>query len=289
MVGELIRDQSGLYYVETQRDRGLVTMLARSACNQVAALTPTPDVVPAPTPTPAPAPLSPAEKKRQAAQAQNEAAKALAEAARLEAETARIKIEAEAEAIRRKEELAAKLERDKAEQAAKLERDKAEHDARLARERAEWEDKLNILLGSKTEFERIAIPLKIRGNSMRLNVGLGDQVLTMLLDTGATSSLITNALASSLIKDEHARYIGMTEFKTASGEIVKAKEIIINEVKIGDQVVRDVRASVVPGDVELLLGLNVLNKFGLYAIDSRNSQLIFTAKKEKAVAVKEEG
>lgn len=118
---------------------------------------------------------------------------------------------------------------------------------------------------------------------MRLNVGLGDQVLTMLLDTGASSTLISSSLALSLIRDDQARFVGDTKFTMASGEVVRAKEIVIKEVKIGNQIVRDVKAAAIPGEIDLLLGVDVLNAIGPYLIDSQNSQLIFAfASKENA-------
>src|SRR5262249_799907 len=128
------------------------------------------------------------------------------------------------------------------------------------------------------QIKKEIISLKIKNNTMRLNVGLGDQVVTMLLDTGATASLITSSLASSLIRDDQARYVGPTKMTTASGEVVSPKRIVIYEVKLANQVVRNVKAMVMPGDIELLLGVDVLNSIGPYLIDSPNSQLIFTVK-----------
>src|SRR5262249_1702561 len=69
--------------------------------------------------------------------------------------------------------------------------------------------------------------------------------------------------------------VGDTKFTMASGEVVRAKEIVIKEVKIGNQFVRDVKAAAIPGEIDLLLGVDVLNAIGPYLIDSQNSQLIF--------------
>src|SRR5262249_56720318 len=106
------------------------------------------------------------------------------------------------------------------------------------------------------------IPLKVKNNVMRLNVGLGDQVLTMLLDTGASSTLISSSLALSLIRDDQARFVGDTKFTMASGEGVRAKEIVINEMKIGNQIVRDFKAAEITGGIELLYDCCVLNAIG---------------------------
>src|SRR5262249_55252733 len=207
MVGELGRDYQGqAYYMETQYDRGRITMKTRSACSQIAALT-SPQInspeVPAQTvPQPQPEPkLTPAEAKRKAAEEKRKEAEAAAEDARKQTEW-------EAEQKRKEAELTAwqaEQARKQAEAAAEQARKQAEWEAEQARKQAEWEDRRNILLGQKAQIEKVVIPLKIKNNSMRLNVGLGDQVVAMLLDTGAASSLITNSLASSLIRDDQAR------------------------------------------------------------------------------------
>jgi hypothetical protein len=65
---------------------------------------------------------------------------------------------------------------------------------------------------------------------------------------------------------------------TASGEVVTTREILIKEMWLGNQVVRNVKASAISGDIDLLLGANVLNAIGPYTVDVQNSQLVFTTK-----------
>jgi clan AA aspartic protease (TIGR02281 family) len=248
--------------METQYDRGRVTMKTRSACSVMTAAISPPIAGPGPYRLDGqvqPVPPHPAQPTA-------------------------------AEDKRRQAELAAEQKRKEAELAAEQQRKQAEWETEQQRKQAEWEaeqERRKTLLNPQIKKEIIS--LKIKNNTMRLNVGLGDQVVTMLLDTGATASLITSSLASSLIRDDQARYVGPTKMTTASGEVVSAKEIVIYEVKLGNQVVRNVKAMVMPGDIELLLGVDVLNSIGPYLIDSPNSQLIFTVKTAAAdVADKKE-
>jgi clan AA aspartic protease (TIGR02281 family) len=275
MVGELRRDSQGqAYYMETQYDRGRVTMKTRSACSvMTAAISP---------PIAGPGPYQPLDGQVQPVPPQP-AQPTAAEDKRRQAELA-------AEEKRKEAELAAEQQRKQAEWETEQQRKQAEWEIDRKKKQAEWEaeqERRKTLLNPQIKKEIIS--LKIKNNTMRLNVGLGDQVVTMLLDTGATASLITSSLASSLIRDDQARYVGPTKMTTASGEVVSAKEIVIYELKLGNQVVRNVKAMVMPGDIELLLGVDVLNSIGPYLIDSPNSQLIFTVKTAAAdVADKKE-
>jgi predicted aspartyl protease len=278
MSGEVSRDYRGqLTYTETQADRGSVTMQTRSICN-VGTLTAI-----APAITTAPATTGPSLAEQLAAKQ-----------AEQEAEQRRKQAEQEAEQRRQQAALEAEQQRQRAaEQAAEQKRKHAEWEAEQKRKQAEWEAQQarvrDALLNHKLQqldapgVRKEIIPLKVKNNVMRLNVGLGDQVLTMLLDTGASSTLISSSLALSLIRDDQARFVGDTKFTTASGEVVRAKEIVIKEVKIGNQIVRDVKAAAIPGEIDLLLGVDVLNAIGPYLIDSQKSQLIFAfASKENA-------
>jgi predicted aspartyl protease len=294
MSGEVSRDYRGqLTYTETQADRGRVTMQTRSICN-VGTLTAT-----APATTTAPAATA------QATTGPSLAEQLAAKQAEQEAEQRRKQAEQEAEQRRQQAALEAEQQRQRAAaQAAEQKRKQAEWEAEQKRKQAEWEVAQqrnqaeweaqqarvrDALLNHKLQqldapgVKKEIIPLKVKNNVMRLNVGLGDQVLTMLLDTGASSTLISSSLALSLIRDDQARFVGDTKFTMASGEVVRAKEIVIKEVKIGNQIVRDVKAAAIPGETDLLLGVDVLNAIGPYLIDSQNSQLIFAfASKENA-------
>jgi predicted aspartyl protease len=280
MIGELGRDYQGVYYMETQYSGGQITMKTRSPCSQITAMTnPQPPVFqPAPAPAPQPQ-MTPAEAKRAAARAAAEERRLAAEEARRAVEAERQEAERAAEAERQAAERKAEAERKKAQWEAEQKRKQSEWEMEQEKKRIEWEaeqKRRNVLLDP--QYKKVIVPLKIQGNSMRLNVGLGDQVLSMLLDTGATSSLITNSLAISLIRDGQASYAGYSKMITASGEVVTTREVMIKEMWLGNQVVKNVQASAISGDIDLLLGANVLNAIGPYTVDVQNKQLVFTTK-----------
>jgi clan AA aspartic protease (TIGR02281 family) len=258
MSGEVVRDYGGqLTYTETQADRGRVTMRTRSICNVGTLTVPSNPAQTSTTTSTGPS----LEELKEAEERQKAAA------------------EREAEQRRKQAEWEAQQKRIQEDWDAKQRRKQAEWEAQQARIRDALLNQQLDAPGVKKEI----IPLKVKNNAMRLNVGLGDQVVTMLLDTGATSTLISSSLALSLIRDDQAQIVGDSKFATASGEVVRAKEIVIKEVKIGNQLVRNVKAAAIPGEIDLLLGVDVLNAIGPYLIDSQNGKLIFAfASKESA-------
>jgi clan AA aspartic protease (TIGR02281 family) len=129
----------------------------------------------------------------------------------------------------------------------------------------------------KPVAKRDVVPINVQNNSATLNVGLGNQTVTMLLDTGATTSTVTEAVADALVRGGHARWTGEERYKMANGSVTSAMTILIREVRIGTHVVRDVKASVSPNHAEMLLGLSVLSAIGSFTIDTRTGELSFVA------------
>jgi clan AA aspartic protease (TIGR02281 family) len=117
----------------------------------------------------------------------------------------------------------------------------------------------------------------IEGKGVSLNVGIGQHTVTMLLDTGATTTAITDDLANALIRDGHGRWLGERQYRMANGAIVFAQTLIINEVRLGRHVVRNVQASVVPNGTTMLLGFPVIDQIGPFQINTRTRELIFEA------------
>lgn len=66
----------------------------------------------------------------------------------------------------------------------------------------------------------------------------------------------------------------------ATGERHESQIVILREIKLGDFVLKNVRASIVPNQkAPLLLGQNVLNKFGTMEIDNDRKLLILKSYK----------
>jgi clan AA aspartic protease (TIGR02281 family) len=127
----------------------------------------------------------------------------------------------------------------------------------------------------KPVAKRSSIPLNVQNDSMMLNVGLGTQTVTMMLDTGATSSVVTEAVANILVRNGHARWTGEEQFSMADGSVRTAQTILISEVRIGSHVVRNMRAAVTSNRTDMLLGFSVLKAIGPFTIDTRTNELIF--------------
>ncbi|MCK2183950.1 retropepsin-like aspartic protease family protein [Halomonas getboli] len=89
---------------------------------------------------------------------------------------------------------------------------------------------------------------------------LNGEPVTMLLDTGATQVAVPADLAERL--DLPLR--GAASFSTANGR-VRGHLTILDEVRLGGLVARDVRGSVVPGleGDTVLLGMSFLGRFEL--------------------------
>ena len=287
MVGELRQDSQGRpYYSETVYVNGTVRMQSSSFCTQTAGLTPTPQQQQQLQTLAQAEAARQAEEARQQAIAQAEQAKKEAE---LKAEQAKKQAELKAEQDRKQKEWQAEQDRKQAEWKAEQDRKYAEWKAEQEQKQAEWAARHPQSLPpvvvepkatdpAKAEpvaIKREVVPLKIVNNTVMINVGLGDQVVTMVLDTGATSSQVTGTMAANLVRDGQARWDGTARYRMADGSIGTARVIVIYEVKIGSHVVRNVTASVVNSDTEMLLGYDVVKTLGPTMIDHENKQLTF--------------
>ena len=112
------------------------------------------------------------------------------------------------------------------------------------------------------------------GASAMIDVVLGVQPLRMLLDTGATTCLISEAIAARLVRDVYGVRQETGRFKMADGMIRTLPVFIINEVQIGRHTIRNVPAGVSSrGDV--ILAFPVVNAIAPFTIDTRARVLIF--------------
>jgi predicted aspartyl protease len=107
-----------------------------------------------------------------------------------------------------------------------------------------------------------------------VDVYLGDRLVTMTLDTGASMVSIPSNIAYSLLSAGGGSIIGMVNSTIADGSVHQEPEINIYKVTIGGRTLENVHATIAPDNAMMLLGTNVLNRFGKYSIDTTNNQLI---------------
>jgi predicted aspartyl protease len=112
------------------------------------------------------------------------------------------------------------------------------------------------------------------GASAMIDVVLGIQPLRMLLDTGATTCLVSEDIATRIVRDGYGVRQEAARFKMADGAIRTLPTLLIREVQIGRHTVRNVWAGV-SSTGEMLLAFPVVNAIAPFTIDTRARLLIF--------------
>lgn len=102
--------------------------------------------------------------------------------------------------------------------------------------------------------------------------------LRFIFDTGASSICISPAEATVLYRQGTLRkedVLDVEYFQDATGRISEGTKINLREVKIGNMVLENVKATVVDNvNAPLLLGQTVLERFGRIEIDNENNEII---------------
>jgi clan AA aspartic protease (TIGR02281 family) len=113
----------------------------------------------------------------------------------------------------------------------------------------------------------------VGGHKVDVTLGIGTPE-TMLIDTGATIVSLPQDIADQLISIGDAVVITEGRFTTADGTTSTQNIIDIGRFTIGGRTIYHVKAGVGPIGSMMLLGTNVLNRFGKYSVDPANNQLI---------------
>jgi clan AA aspartic protease (TIGR02281 family) len=121
------------------------------------------------------------------------------------------------------------------------------------------------------------ISLKVEGNIMVLTVSIAGEVVSMVLDSGASDVTISKDLENKLTEKgiiTKSDYLDPCLYKLADGRIVTSNRLMIPFLKVGSFVVKNVICSISPtGDV-LLLGKSFLDRFSKWSIDNDKHELI---------------
>ena len=122
-----------------------------------------------------------------------------------------------------------------------------------------------------------SVPIKVSSNTVFIDVVLGGYPTRMVLDTGATRSVISYSLAQKIVQSGGGHWLGKSKSQIADGSIVEHWNIMIDEVRIGDHIIRNVPAEVQDqnNNSDMLLGFSTLNQIGAFTIDASKGELIF--------------
>ena len=122
------------------------------------------------------------------------------------------------------------------------------------------------------------IPLESADGVYYITAKVNDIPMKFIFDTGASSISMSETEAAFLYKQgtlTEEDFQGKVNFQDAKGEVTQGLVVKLRKVQIGDRVLNNVEASIVPNQsAPLLLGQSVLQKFGKLSIDNRNKQLI---------------
>ena len=122
------------------------------------------------------------------------------------------------------------------------------------------------------------IPLEYGNGVYYISAIVNDVPMKFVFDTGASSISMSETEAAFLYKQgtlTEEDFQGMVNLRDAEGEVTEGLVVKLRKVQVGDRVLKNVEASIVPNqNAPLLLGQSVLQKFGKLSIDNRNKQLI---------------
>jgi clan AA aspartic protease (TIGR02281 family) len=121
------------------------------------------------------------------------------------------------------------------------------------------------------------------GGTYNLTCEVNDLAMSFTLDTGCSDVSLSSVESQFMLKNGYLTekdLKGKSYYINATGERHESQVVILREIKLGDFVLKNVRASIVPNQkAPLLLGQNVLNKFGTMEIDNDRKLLILKSYK----------
>src|SRR5690554_4215387 len=114
-------------------------------------------------------------------------------------------------------------------------------------------------------------------NRKFISVMIGEKPYHFLLDTGASSSLISKTIINDLLANgtiSSQNFLGKSVGKVADGSIVNTEIWSIPSFKIGNREIKNITIGVIDkANVESLLGMDVLNKLDILKIDLMNDKI----------------
>jgi hypothetical protein len=120
-----------------------------------------------------------------------------------------------------------------------------------------------------------SVPLVAEDGGFKTPVGLGSSFFSMTVDTGATSGLVTESVATILLNRGDATEIEGGASTIADGTTMQQRRIVVRNVTLNGHTVHNVMFGVGPDTGGMLFGLLPLAQFGRFTIDAQNGQMVF--------------
>ncbi len=133
---------------------------------------------------------------------------------------------------------------------------------------------LQARIGNRDTLQGVTeLPFTRQGGVCRVKCAINGLPLFFVFDTGAADVSISSVEANFMLKNGYltnADFMGKQNYVTATGEIHEGTIINLREVKVGDVVLRDIKASVVNNQsAPLLLGQSCFQRFGTVEVDNK--------------------
>jgi len=133
---------------------------------------------------------------------------------------------------------------------------------------------------TEAEYEEQTIPLVDSDGHKYVKVFINNSIETFLLDTGASTTLISENYINQLISDgfivKNSNYLGLVNVKIADGSKVIGAVWRLPFIKIGEIKLLDVEVIALENidSSEYLLGMSTLKKLGNYTIVPNENKII---------------
>lgn len=143
-----------------------------------------------------------------------------------------------------------------------------------ARRKAQLEHLQQRLGTRETMQDKITeLPFTRQGGVNRVKCSINGLPLYFVFDTGASDVSISSVEANFMLKNgylNNADFMGKQNYVTATGEIHEGTVINLREVRVGDVLLRDIKASVIKNQTApLLLGQSCFRRFGIVEVDNK--------------------
>jgi len=112
------------------------------------------------------------------------------------------------------------------------------------------------------------------GGVYLVNLKIGDQPMTAILDSGASVVSISKKLEKELLKKKiitRKHYISPAKYRIANGKILTAQRCILPSITVGKLKMKNIVCSIVDDATTILLGKSFLDQFSRWSIDNKNT------------------